>query len=227
METEFIYWHHPTPVGIKVEEISGMEDKSGKLWREMAMQIYCENGRDGYREVGHFSNGAPFLFGMPARISLTHTGHLLAVATLPKTPEADLSKFTPRTALGIDAEILDRGQVLKVRDKFLSDAEKELVDADNLEANIIAWTAKEALYKAAMTEGLDFRNNITILKLPAIDRKMNLPGAPAPVIGSALLTLPAEKGEEKIEMELYSYDSDGYCVTLAYSPKCAKFGRKN
>lgn len=227
METEFIYWHHHTPVGIKVEEISGMENKSGKLWREMAMQIYCENGRDGYREVGHFPNGAPFLFGMPARISLTHTGHLLAIATLPKTPEAELSKFTPRTALGIDAESLDREQVLKVRDKFLSDAEKELVEADNLEANIIAWTVKEALYKAALTEGLDYRNNITILRLPAIDREMNLPGAPTPVIGSAVLTLPTEKGDEKIEMELYSYDSDGYCVTLAYSPKCAKFGRKN
>ena len=93
MEDEFIYWPHPTPVGIRVEEVSGMESKSGAIWRDMAMQIYCENGRDGYREIGHFPNGAPFLFGLTARISVTHTGHLLAVATLPKTPEADLSRF--------------------------------------------------------------------------------------------------------------------------------------
>lgn len=232
MENEFIYWPHPTPVGIRVEEVSGMESKSGALWREMAMQIYCENGRDGYREIGHFPNGAPFLFGLTARISVTHTGHLLAVATLPKTPEADLSRFNTRTALGIDAESLDRTQVLKVRDKFLSDSEKEIVGADDLEANIIAWTAKEALYKATLTEGLDFRNAIVIESLPQIDRKMNLPGAPAPVIGKAKILLPTLADADNAaginnprscDMELYSYESDGYCVTLAYSPKCAKF----
>ena len=237
METEFIYWRHPTPVGIKVEEISGMENKSGKLWRDMAMQIYCENGVDGFREIGHFANGAPFLFGLTSRISITHTAHLLAVATLPKTPEANLSQFAPRTAMGIDAERLDREQVIKVRDKFLSDEEKAIVSEDSLEANIIAWTSKEALYKAAMTEGLDFRNDITIKSLPAIDRQMNLPGAPAPVIGKAQVLVadmrnhqdesPAtEIRKEVVEMELYSYESEGCCVTIAYSPKCAKFGRK-
>lgn len=237
METEFIYWRHPTPVGIKVEEISGMENKSGKLWRDMAMQIYCENGVDGFREIGHFANGAPFLFGLTSRISITHTAHLLAVATLPKTPEANLSQFAPRTAMGIDAERLDREQVLRVRDKFLSDEEKAIVSEDSLEANIIAWTSKEALYKAAMTEGLDFRNDITIKSLPAIDRQMNLPGAPAPIIGKAQVLVadmrnhqdesPAtEIRKEVVEMELYSYESEGCCVTIAYSPKCAKFGRK-
>lgn len=214
-----------------------MENKSGKLWRDMAMQIYCENGVDGFREIGHFANGAPFLFGLTSRISVTHTAHLLAVATLPKTPEANLSQFAPRTAMGIDAERLDREQVLRVRDKFLSDEEKAIVSEDSLEANIIAWTSKEALYKAAMTEGLDFRNDITIKSLPAIDRQMNLPGAPAPVIGKAQVLVadmrnhqdesPAtEIKKEVVEMELYSYESEGCCVTIAYSPKCAKFGRK-
>lgn len=226
MESELIYWRHPTPIGIKVEEVSGMQDKSGRLWREMALQIYCENGIDGYREVGHFSNGAPFLFGETSRISLTHTNHLLAVATLPKTPEADLAKFSQRAALGIDAERLDRSQVIKVRDKFLSDSEKIIIKEDNLEDNIIAWTAKEALYKAGMTEGIDFKNAIAIEKLPEIDRNMNLPGAPEPVIGKATITLPSETGSLAIEMELYSYESEGCCVTIAYSPKCAKFGRK-
>ncbi len=226
METEFIYWPHHTPVGIKVEEISGMETKSGKVWREMAKQIYCENGRDGYRELGHFSNGAPFVFGMSARISMTHTEHLLAVATLPKTPEADLAVFTPRTAMGIDAERLDRAQVIKIRDKFLSEPEKNLIAEDDLEKNIIAWTCKEALYKAAMTEGLDFKNNITIKTLPVIDRQMNLPGASEPILGRAVLTLPSDDGPQRFDMELYTYLSDDHCVAIAYSPKCAKFGRK-
>lgn len=229
---EFIYWPHPTPAGIKVEEVTGMLSKSGRLWESMALQIYCENGRDGYRDVGHFTSGAPFLFGSPCRISITHTDHFLAVASLPKTPEADLSQFALRSALGIDAERLDRNQVLKVRERFLSPSELSMIGSEDLEANIIAWTAKEALYKAALCEGLDIRENIILTKLPGIDRKMNLPGAPAPVYGKALLRLPSDGDTTKfkeIEMELYSYESEGedasYCVTLAYSPKCAKFSR--
>lgn len=262
MEDEFIYWPHHTPVGIRVEEVCGMESKSGRIWEIMAKQIYCENGRDGYRELGHFPNGAPFLFGQTTRISLTHTDHLLAVATLPKTPEADLAHFAPRTALGIDAERSNRQQVLKVRDRFLSDTEKAIIPADDIEANIVAWTAKEALYKAAMTEGLDLRTDITITSLPVIDRKMNIPGVPAPILGRAKIrilkrasvTAPSTQGQADVsqasanggnrsietgshteggyteyEMELYSYESQGesetYIITLAYSPKCAKFGR--
>lgn len=221
METEFIYWPHPTPAGIKVEEVSGMETRQGDLWRRMALQIYCENGRDGFREIGHFPDGAPFLFSTPARISITHTGHLLAVASLPKTPEADLGVFSPRTAMGIDAESLGRSQVMRVRDKFLSEEEKALT-GDSLERNIVAWTAKEALYKAALTPGLDFREGIRIISLPEIDRQMNIPGAPQPVTGQARILMAGEE----VEMNLYSYLSDDYCVTLAYSPKCAKFGRK-
>lgn len=234
MSEEFIYWPHPTPVGIRVEEVCGMENKSGRLWEEMAKQIYCENGRDGYREIGHFANGAPFLFGQTTRISITHAGHLLAVASLPKTPEADLANFSQRTALGIDAERSDREQVLKVRDRFLSDEEKQIIPEDNLELNIIAWTAKEALYKAGMTEGLDLRKDIMIKSLPAIDRKMNLPGAPAPVLGKASLSLPETISDiplrKDYEMELYTYESETeterYIITLAYSPKCAKYSRK-
>ncbi|MDE6755275.1 MAG: 4'-phosphopantetheinyl transferase superfamily protein [Muribaculaceae bacterium] len=222
METDFIYWPHPTPVGIKVEEVSGMENRNGELWRRLALQIYCENGKDGFREIGHFSNGAPFLFGQPARISITHTAHLLAVATLPKTPEANLSEFSERTAMGIDAERLDREQVCRIRSRFLSEAEISLIPENDIKENIIAWTAKEALYKAALTEGLDFRNDLTILELPSIDTKMNLPGAPAPRLGRANIKIK----DETHEMMLYSYRSDDCCVTLAFSPKCAKFGKK-
>ena len=100
METEFIYWRHPSLPGIKVEEVSGGEDRQGNVWLEMARQIYCENGKDTYREIGHFHNGTPFLYGEQGRISVTHCRGLLAVATLPPTPEVELGVFSERTALG-------------------------------------------------------------------------------------------------------------------------------
>lgn len=211
METEFIYWRHKTPVGIKVEEVCGSEQRSGHLWRQMAEQVYQENGKDGYREVDHYPNGAPYLVGDNSRISLSHTDHLLVVATLPKTPEADLSKFSLRTAMGIDTERADREQVIRVREKFLNDDELARIPADDLLRNIVAWTCKEALYKAALTEGLDYRNAICIEKLPAIEPME---------IGEAVIMMPSG---EKVDMHLYSYLSEECVVTIAFSPKCAKF----
>lgn len=223
METEFIYWRHHTLPGIKVEEVCGGEDRSLKLWIEMAYQVYSENGKEGYRELGHFRNGAPFLVGETGRISITHTGRFMAVATLPDTPEVDLSVFSERAALGIDAERADREQTLRVRNKFLSDDEQQMIDKDDVKKNVMAWTAKEALYKAAMQDGLDFKNDIRILSLPKI-------GPAVPVYDKNEFD-SIRTGEAVVKIEdkeypfvLYTYESEGNIVTLAYSPRCAKFG---
>lgn len=226
---DFIYWRHPTPPGIKVEEVSGGERYSGTLWLEMARQLYCENGKETYREIGHFHNGSPFLYGEECRISVTHCHGLLAVATLPATPEVTLDKFTPRAALGIDAERADRNQVLKVRERFLSQRELDMISADDVESNVVAWTVKEAVYKAALTEGLDLRDGIAINRMP-------IPGPATPIFDPTEFGLP--KGTTKLpdsffgEAEscgesfiLYTYRSDDFIVTLAYSRKSAKFGK--
>ncbi len=224
---DFIYWRHITPVGVKVEEISGGEDRSQAVRIAMARQIYCENGRDGqYRSLLHLQSGAPLLENEETRISITHTPGLYAVASLPKTPDADLTQFAARTALGIDAERADREQALRVRERFLSDEELALV-GDDLERTIIAWTAKEALYKAALAPGTDWRRCLRIISLPALDLADE--PTPADASGRPGHTVSVGKAELRIEgrevcpMELYSYRSGNHIITLAYSPRCAKY----
>ncbi|MBD5206992.1 MAG: 4-phosphopantetheinyl transferase family protein [Bacteroidales bacterium] len=232
METDFIYWRHPTLPGIKVEEVCGGEDKKGRLWEELALQVYCENGKDGYREIGHFQQGAPFVNGEESRISLSHTSGLLVVATLPATPEVELSDFSLRAAMGVDAERLDRvEQVRRVQSKFLSTAEKELVGEDGIKL-IVAWTAKEAAYKAVLGDGLDLIEDIRIEQLPGISPAVPVyekSEFPEITYGRAIVRRQAkdESGErEEVELSLYSYESEDCIVTLAFSPKCAKFGSK-
>lgn len=213
METEFIYYRHRTPVGVKVEEVSGGEDRSGAVWRAIAMQVYCENGRDGqYRAIDHAPSGAPLLEPGHARVSVTHTSHLLVVATLPDTPDIDLEAFDPRTALGVDAEKVDREQVLRVRERFLSEEERALVPADEVEKHIAAWTAKEALWKAALTPGLDMQTDIHITRLPDPRSESSR--------GAATVSIP---GHGDVEFTLYSYLTDGCMVTLALTPQTVTF----
>ena len=214
METEFIYYRHTTPVGIKVEEISGCEHKSGNVWCELAKQVYYENGKNGYRFLEHFPSGAPYLDGENSRISISHTNHLLVVASLPNTPEADLSVFSPRTALGVDVEKADRTQVLKIREKFLSKEELSLISDSDIITNIVAWTAKEAIYKAALISGIEFKSQILISTLPNLKTDCK---------GSAIII---NNDGSTIDFLLYSYESDGYIITIAYSPKSATFKKR-
>lgn len=228
---ELIYWRHKTPVGIKIEEVCGGEDKSGKLWLELAYQIYCENGREGYRDIEHFPSGAPRLDGEECRISISHAqgrqgGGLLVVASLPDTPEVNLSEFTERTAMGVDAERIDRDQVLRLRDKFLTDNEQALVPADDVLLNLQAWTAKEALLKASMRRDIDWRRDLQIIELPHIDTTDEMLGLVngklvknprKPILGRARITL----GDTTHDMLLYSYLTEDWIVTIAYSPRCA------
>ena len=225
-EQDFIYWRHPSIPGIKIEEISGGDTEDPKLWMEMALQLYGENGRDTYREIGHYRNGAPFLHGEDSRISVSHTPGIYVVATLPRTPEVDLSQFNERAAMGIDVERCDRQQVLKVRERYLRPSELELVDKDDLEANLLAWTAKEAVYKALLGTGVkDYRNDIIIDSLPQIGPATVVPGEPefpATSLGSAHIDID----NQRYIFSLYSYISDDFIITLAYSPKCAKYAKK-
>lgn len=233
METEIIFWRHDTSPGIRIEEISGGEDKSEKLWKIMALQIFGENGGNRYREIAHLPSGAPLLEDEAQRISVSHTRHFLVVAFLPRTPEADMTAFSLRTALGVDTEKADRVQVIRVADRVLSEEEMKLVteyaktlcasgspdEAAIIKATVLAWTVKEALYKASLHDGLDFRKNLVIKSLPSI---CDNPVANSPQFGHAEIILPEGN---KIDMELFSYLSEGHIVTIAYSPKCAKFHR--
>lgn len=221
MDNEIIYWRHHTPVGVKVEEIfSGREGRSSRLWQLMARQVYNENAADqGYRAIEHFGNGAPCLADSDSRISVSHTPGMFVVATLPRTPEADLSVFSPRTAMGIDTEALTRTVKPELLPRFLSEEELAHVGSDPRRA-LVAWTAKEALYKAALQDGLDWRAGIIIDELPE--------AAPYsehqhPVYGRAHV------GDEQYLLYSWLSGSDDtnpeptHLITMAVGTRCATF----
>lgn len=220
-----MYEREVTPCGVAVEMIYGADEKSAKVWKLFAMQIFSEAEGD-YREIEHLENGAPMLYGIPQRISVSHTSHCLVVASLPKTPDIDLSQVSPRTALGIDLEKSDRAQVLKIRDKFLSESEKvllpEITDIekatdDDVRHHILAWTCKEALYKADMGKAHDWKEDYQIVSLPQIASDMHI--ATSDKYGKGII----KTGTGEMGLFLSSWEFEGHMVTLAFSDKIAKF----
>lgn len=224
---EFIYEREKAPCGVAVELIYGADDKSAKVWKLFAMQILSESEGD-YRAITHLENGAPLLDGTPQRISISHTSHFLAMASLPKTPDMNLEEVNERTAMGIDIEKSDRAQVLKIKEKFLSDEEfgllpsvEKVEDAtvEEIKSHILAWTCKEALYKSVMGKSSDWKNDYTIISLPQI--ASNIKEATPEKYGAATISL--HNPDKVINMQLSSWEAEGHVLTLAFSPKIAKF----
>ncbi|MDE6018442.1 MAG: 4'-phosphopantetheinyl transferase superfamily protein [Muribaculaceae bacterium] len=223
---EFVYERIVAPCGIAIEEIYGAEEKTAKVWKLFAMQIFSEANGD-YREIMHLDNGAPVLDGIAQRISISHTSHFLAVASIPKTPDINTEDFNMRTAIGVDIEKADRSQVIKIREKFLTQDEMSLLPAVNddpeemtqemISSFILAWTCKEAMYKAAMGEAKDWRNDYRILSLPKI--ASNIAEATPEKYGKGTIYI---KGAA-IELHLSAWQTEGHILTLAFSSKIARY----
>lgn len=222
---DFIYEREISPCGIAVEMIYGADEKSAMVWKLFAMQIFSEAEGD-YRSIDHLECGAPLLDGIPQRISISHTSHCMVIASLPKTPDIPLDEMNVRTAMGVDLEKADRAQVIKIRDKFLSSKEKDLLpavvevdkaSAEDVKKHILAWTCKEALYKAAMGSAPDWKEDYWITTLPVI--ASTLREATADKAGKGVFC----SAEGQMEFNLSSWEFEGQIVTIAFSSRIAKF----
>ena len=98
----------------------------------------------------HDGQGAPSVQGTDVNISITHTMKLVVLA------------WDEAQVIGLDAEQCDRKQVVRVRDKFLNASEQQFINPDDLEAHIIAWTAKEAVIKAERNSAIDWTDGICL-----------------------------------------------------------------
>lgn len=90
--------------------------------------------------IAHHPDGAPYIPGFCRHISVTHCRTIAAMAV------ADIPH------IGIDAET-SRPQLQRVASKYLSASELPLWSATP-HLLLLAWTIKEAVYKAARTPGL-------------------------------------------------------------------------
>jgi len=134
--------------GILVED---MQELPVKRQREKAAEQLLLCAAFGHPvTLLHTSQGAPYVKDIDVNISITHTMRLVALA------------WNEDHVIGLDAEQMDRKQVIRVRDKYLNASEQQFVPLDDLPAHIIAWTAKEAIIKATRNSAIDWTDGIRL-----------------------------------------------------------------
>lgn len=118
--------------------------------------------------IVHAPSGRPLLENADwLYISISHSADYVAVA------------FGHLEGIGIDVE-QPRTQLARVAPRVLSEAEMA-VYGRNERLLLKAWTLKEALYKAALTEGVDFRRDI-VLPLSPDDTRATVCDRPFDII---------------------------------------------
>lgn len=101
--------------------------------------------------IAYLPSGRPYLKDDAHHISISHTRGYAAVA---------ISELNP---IGLDIE-QRTDKVCRVRDKFLSREEKTfpLLAKKNVEAMIVVWTIKEAMFKLMDNTGIDFAEHFHV-----------------------------------------------------------------
>ena len=108
-------------------------------WLAERLLIATAIGKDA--RLRHRPSGAPYLEPPVPGFSISHTRGMVAIAVSDKGP------------VGVDVERVSH-KVLRVRNRFLSPEELALIADDDVTANIVAWTAKEAMFKTEVSPPL-------------------------------------------------------------------------
>ncbi len=100
--------------------------------------------------IVHNADRAPRLVGLDGHVSIAHTRTQLCVAV------------GKDACMGIDVENHGR-RVIAVGDTYLNESERQWIGPDDSLAHLVAWTAKEAMFKAvSVRRGMRYRDQLVL-----------------------------------------------------------------
>ncbi len=153
-----------------------------KEWIAVRVLLYAMLGE--VRKIVYADNGAPMLQDCATHISISHTAGYVCVA------------LSEQKRVGVDIE-QHSDRVERVRSRFVRDDE----ELGTLTQLLVAWSAKEAVYKLLQRSAVDFLEHLRISNLTEADE------------GQFTLTYQSE--DERMECDVTYRVFDDFVFTLA------------
>ena len=94
-------------------------------------------------------SGQPLITSMQRNVSITHSGRFAG------------AMVSSEQAVGLDLEEVS-DKVMAIRHKFINEQEEKFLDANDAMSTLVAWSAKEALFKWYGKGEVDFRKHMTL-----------------------------------------------------------------
>lgn len=159
-----------------------------RLLEQTAVRVLLKTLIDQEKTIAYSSNGKPYLEDGSFNISISHTKGYAAVI------------LSESSLVGIDIEYIS-DKVKRVRSRFISDS--EYIDADNETIHLLLhWSAKESMYKAIGSMGVDFTEHLHIDKF-----------TPA---RSGNFSAYEKHTNDSLKFNIQYFVEDNYVLTLIY-----------
>lgn len=113
-----------------------------------ARMILCKY-QDKKETLLYHKDGRPYLYKSKVQLSISHSKSHLGVL------------FSTAGAPGLDIELVS-GRPSKIYQKFVGEDEMDYVDRSDEKAVTLLWSAKEAIFKMACKQGVNFKTAIQI-----------------------------------------------------------------
>lgn len=148
-----------------------VEAKAESRRREILAERLLLNRIVGHAALRHDENRAPRVDELGRHLSIAHTRQELVFA------------INSVHAVGVDLESY-RDRVLRVRDGFLNGHERTWIAPDDLCAHVVAWTAKEAIFKV-----ISRRDRVKSYRDDIVLDPFVLPKGLPPAVGAPVVTI--------------------------------------
>jgi len=93
--------------------------------------------------------GQPLITSMQRNVSITHSGRFAG------------AMISSHQAVGLDLEEVS-DKVMAIRHKFINEQEDQFLDKNDSMSTLVAWSAKEAMFKWYGNGEVDFRKHMTL-----------------------------------------------------------------
>ena len=134
---------------VNIEEFSRIVSEKRKS-EYLAVRVTMKKMLGSEKIIIYDTDGKPTLSDESFQISISHSANWIAVMA------------HPTRSVGIDIEVPTE-KMKKLYKRFLSETEqKELSNGEHLNLLMLAWSAKEALYKIIGMEAVDFAKQLRI-----------------------------------------------------------------
>jgi len=134
---------------VNIDEFSRIVSEKRKS-EYLAVRVAMKKMLGSEKIIIYDSDGKPALSDESFQISISHSANWIAVMA------------HPTRSVGIDIEVPTE-KMKKLYKRFLSETEqKELSNGEHLNKLMLAWSAKEALYKIIGMEAVDFAKQLRI-----------------------------------------------------------------
>ncbi len=122
----------------------------GRRLEWLAVRVLLKEFYPSPPSIIYKDNGKPFFANCPDKISISHSGKMVAIAlNSEETPGIDIERLHPR--------------ILKIANRFTGEKEKEYLGANpSIEQLTIVWGAKEVMFKVYSLGEVSFKTELML-----------------------------------------------------------------